>query len=580
MNLQQTAHQQRIRRRRIIATAAAGLCVLAVGALTLDIATVSGVAPGTRIAGISLDTDTSRARAAVEARGRQLAARMVTLTLNGRTVDHFTPSAFGSRVLTDEALVNAEANRPGPFGRIVQRLTGSEPVAVKLPVSYRGDALDNYVADVAARLDRSPRDATLVARGDTVAVRAAIEGLSVQQEDLRRLLSEDLSSVPDTLEVPALRERPVTSTEIARGALVQALSFLEQPATIRIGGLVRALPRPVLARAVRIEGSAASLSSTALERPLRRAFSGLQRGPRDASFVTDGQHARIVPSRAGLSVDAARVAAGLMTSARPVIGRLRRTEPSFTTRRARALQISERVGGYSTSFNPGQDRVINVGLGAKVLDGHIIPAGGTLSLNEVLGKRTEERGFVPAPMIVGTIEIPAVGGGVSQIATTLYNAALESGLDVVRHTPHRLYISRYPAGRDATISWTEPDLVIRNDWAVPVLIRAETGVSWIKINMYSRPLGRRVELATSEPFAQTDPPTRKIINDALVTGEERDIQPGGKGFSITVTRRVYRRETLIKDERFSTTYAPDPHLIAVPPGTPDAIALPKAPGGN
>ena len=269
-----------------------------------------------------------------------------------------------------------------------------------------------------------------------------------------------------------------------------------------------------------------------------------------------------------------------MAATRPVVGRLRRTAPVLTTEQARRLRITERVGGYSTSFNPGQNRVINVALGAKVLDGYIIPASGTLSLNAVLGQRTEDRGFVAAPMIVGTIEVPAVGGGVSQIATTLYNAALESGLEVVRHTPHRLYISRYPAGRDATISWSEPDLVIRNNWSVPVLIRAETGASWIKVNMYSRALGRRVEITTSDPFAQTDPPTRKIINDALITGEEREIQAGGKGFSVTVTRRVYRGDAVVKDERFSTTYAPDPHLIAVPPGTADAIPLPKAPGGN
>jgi vancomycin resistance protein YoaR len=128
----------------------------------------------------------------------------------------------------------------------------------------------------------------------------------------------------------------------------------------------------------------------------------------------------------------------------------------------------------------------------------ICPSGGRFSLNEAMGQRTEARGFVAAPQINdGELE-DAVGGGVSQIATTVFNAGWFAGLRIETHTPHQFYISRYPLGREATVSWGGPELVLVNDWPAAILISAKTTDTSITVRFFSSKLGRRVTTETVE----------------------------------------------------------------------------------
>ena len=114
------------------------------------------------------------------------------------------------------------------------------------------------------------------------------------------------------------------------------------------------------------------------------------------------------------------------------------------------------VGRFTTPYDCCPPRVANIKRAARDLDGMTIPPGGRFSMNEALGERTIEAGYVAAPSISGAELVDSVGGGISQVATTLYNAAFFAGLRLVAHTPHSFYISRYPPGREATISWAAP----------------------------------------------------------------------------------------------------------------------------
>jgi vancomycin resistance protein YoaR len=200
-----------------------------------------------------------------------------------------------------------------------------------------------------------------------------------------------------------------------------------------------------------------------------------------------------------------------------------------------------------------------------------------MSLNDVLGERTEARGFVEAPMIADSLEVLAVGGGVSQVSTTLYNAAFEAGLDIPEHRAHGLYIGRYPLGRDATISWRDPDLILHNDWPHPVLIHAGVSADAITVSLYSRTDGRRVETTTSEPFDKTKPPERLIQNPDLDPKAKILVQSGSDGFSVEVTRTVYRDDEVTRSERFTTVYRPYPKIYAVGLEVPGGEPEPKAP---
>lgn len=147
--------------------------------------------------------------------------------------------------------------------------------------------------------------------------------------------------------------------------------------------------------------------------------------------------------------------------------------------------IVDKVGEFTTPHACCEARVDNIHRIADIVRGIYLIPGETLSLNQFVGPRTAENGFVPAGAIRQGHLISEIGGGVSQFATTIFNAAYFAGLDFVEYRSHSLYFSRYPYGREATISNPAPDLVMTNTTDYPVLIwTSYTGES-ITVSMYS-----------------------------------------------------------------------------------------------
>lgn len=147
--------------------------------------------------------------------------------------------------------------------------------------------------------------------------------------------------------------------------------------------------------------------------------------------------------------------------------------------------IVERVSTFTTPHSCCESRVRNIQRMADLVRGYYLLPGEVLSLNNYIGPRTAEKGFVPAGAIRGGHLTPEIGGGVSQFATTIFNAAYFAGLDFLQYQAHSLYFTRYPYGREATISSPAPDLVFENTTQFPVLIwTSYTGTS-ITLSMYS-----------------------------------------------------------------------------------------------
>jgi vancomycin resistance protein YoaR len=178
---------------------------------------------------------------------------------------------------------------------------------------------------------------------------------------------------------------------------------------------------------------------------------------------------------------------------------------------------------------------VNIQRASKAIDGTSLRPCATFSMNEALGERTTAKGYVAAPQIAGNAFVDSVGGGISQVATMLYNGAFFAGLELVEHQPHSLYIDRYPLGREATISWGGPELVFRNDWPAAVLIKLQATETSITTRFFSSRLGRRVETEMSTPYLH-----------------------GGGSFTVEYTRRVYREMRLVRDELHRVRYGAAP----------------------
>lgn len=151
-----------------------------------------------------------------------------------------------------------------------------------------------------------------------------------------------------------------------------------------------------------------------------------------------------------------------------------------------SLGVIEEVSSCTTSFAPGQGRVINIQNFADLMRGVVIEPGETLSLNEEVGQRTRARGFVEAGAIVdGVITDDNVGGGISQFITTFFNSAFFSGIDLVEYQSHSIYLDRYPEGLEATISWGGPEQVVRNSTDYGILVWTEHTATSVTVTFYS-----------------------------------------------------------------------------------------------
>jgi vancomycin resistance protein YoaR len=137
------------------------------------------------------------------------------------------------------------------------------------------------------------------------------------------------------------------------------------------------------------------------------------------------------------------------------------------------LIMEKKIGKYNTYYNANnKNRSHNIGLAAKAINNTVIFPGETFSFNEIVGKRTKEKGYLRAPIIVRGEASEDIGGGICQISSTLFNAVDRAGLQIIQRYSHSKNVPYVPPGRDATVSWYGPDFSFKNKYNQPILIRA------------------------------------------------------------------------------------------------------------
>lgn len=141
------------------------------------------------------------------------------------------------------------------------------------------------------------------------------------------------------------------------------------------------------------------------------------------------------------------------------------------------------LGHCETPHGDNENRNANLRKACGMLDGLVLKPGEELSYNQVLGERTKELGWLPAPAYSGTRLIDSPGGGICQVSSTLYLASVYSELTIVERRNHGYPVSYIPLGMDATVSWGFTDLKIRNDSPMPVKIQAEESDGYVRISI-------------------------------------------------------------------------------------------------
>lgn len=227
-------------------------------------------------------------------------------------------------------------------------------------------------------------------------------------------------------------------------------------------------------------------------------------------------------------------------------------EPAtFTTEQAQNASFDQTVGEFTTSgYSAASGR--NIELTAQMVNGAVISPGDTFSLNGYTGPRGTAQGFVESGIIIDGHAGTAVGGGISQFATTLYNASYFAGMTDVAHTPHSYYISRYPAGREATVYEGAIDLAFKNDSDYPVQIVTSFGGGNVTVKL----MGVKtvdVESVNNGRWAPTEPQRMEL------SGDDCSPSGGAPGFTTSDTRIIRDLNgNEMNRETTTTVYDPQP----------------------
>lgn len=299
--------------------------------------------------------------------------------------------------------------------------------------------------------------------------------------------------------------------------------------------------------------------------------SEIYREPRDAFFLVDGETASIVSEQEGRSLDpiqvSERIMEAVLTNKFEIVVPVAGLSPEVTKRDLEILDVSQVMISFHTDIAAGDaNRVHNIDLGSRAINGYLLGPGEIFSFSETVGRATRERGYREAPVIVGDELVPGVGGGLCQVSSTLYNAALLANLEIVERHNHSLTVAYLPLGRDAAVADGHLDLIFRNDTGKYLLIGAELADMRLTFRIFGPSMEERVELVSSD-LSTVEPPEIYRETDDLPVGVTELQQVGKPGYHVTTWRVVYQGESELSREIVSRDYyRPTPTVYLVGSG--------------
>ncbi len=538
-----------------------GLCLLIVLASVAEhVAYAGSVLPGVRIDGTQVGgKKETNARAAVE----QLAQRLDTATIHvhaGSRRFAVDPSLIGFSV--DAEAIVREARSAGRNSNLLRMVSDTvlrrfRSDDVSLVVHYDQTRFEGLLDGWTSALQSGLVEGGLRFEGTKVVPVHPQSGRGLlrdhAEQSLRALLTSASRSdleLPVGEVTPEIDEAGVAAAAAGARSLLTGSFVVVARATRVTLGPARIAPT----LGTRIDGHTLDLAvdPEKLRFVLGPAFAAVERPPVEASFdVSNANAVTVVPSRDGRQLDLAEVGAAILGNKRSIVATVRSEHPAHDTAWAKALGISHQVSSFTTNYLAGEPRVHNIHLAADVLNNTVVPPGRTFSLNDKLGPRTAEKGYVKAPIILEDGFGEDYGGGISQLTTTLFNAVFFGGYVDVDHSPHHYYISRYPMGREATIVFPYVDLKFRNDTKSGVLIHASYNDTSITVTFYGDTDGR-VATEANRKILKTEPITDRIVpcpagkptedphNDcAHLTAFERETTVGGEtGYDVAFDRVI------------------------------------------
>lgn len=535
-----------------------GLLLIAGIAYTWDVIANQGKVPrATSVGGV--DISSMERTAAVEKLERELGdveTKPVNVT-SGEKSSQLVPAESGLTLNYQKAVDGIPDASYNPVTRLFSFVKATKEIPVAVDID--DTALDGALERVKNELSFAPKDGMLELNNGQLKVTKPVLGQTVEPDDLKNSITENWLD-PAGVEVEPVEVEPAINDDAIEAMRTgDVAKALDNPLTINgennVAGTLR---KDEIAQFVSIEAKDGKLElkvdTPKAQQLFEERMDGAQVPGQNAKISFSGDKMNVTPSVDGSIIDWEKT---LKDFDKRVKGDERtwdadyKPDPAeYTTEMAEKATFNDTVSEFSTGGFSGASGE-NIRRVAAQVDGAVVNPGETFSLNGYTGPRGTAQGYVESGIIINGHSGTAVGGGISQFATTLYNAAYFAGFEDVAHTPHSYYISRYPAGREATVYEGSIDLQFKNTTNTPVRIETDFGGGKITVR-FKGVKTYNVESVNNGRWATTQP-TRMSV------GEDCSPSSGAPGFTTSDTRIIKDlsgRE--VSRETTTTVYDPQP----------------------
>ncbi|WP_438948774.1 VanW family protein [Streptomyces virginiae] len=569
-----------VNRRIALPVTVAGAVVLGLGGLYGTALAVGGdIDQGTRVLGVDLGgMSRAEARRTLTRELGPAAAAPITMKIGDR-VEKADPAALGLSLDTEATVdraVRAGSNPVAVVGSLFA--SGTHDVA---PVITMNEQTARAAVDRLGRTtEQRVRDGVIAFEHGTAKSVAPLPGVSlVQDQAVGALRDTYLSPDKGPVVLPVTRTQPRVGAEETGRAMRQfAEPAMSAPVTLTVAGERMSIPPAVLGEHLKMRADGQGrlvpdLDAKGLlaDPAVAPTIDAVTHPPRNAApgLTADGRVVIADQGRAGRQVTQealGRAVLPLLTrsgAARSGEVATVAVQPDLTADEARRLGIKEKVSSFTVEFPAAPYRTTNIGRAVELINGSVVMPGQEWSFNRTVGERTPENGFVDGIMINDGQYVKSPGGGVSAVATTMYNAAFFAGVKPVEHGAHSFYIERYPEGREATVAWGTLDLRWLNDTGHPLYIRATSTDTSLTISLLGTKKYDEIR-ATKGPRTNITPPGKRTGS-----GETCEVQTPLEGFDVTVGRTFVQGGKEVKREDFKTHYTPRDEVTCTPEGAPE-----------
>lgn len=451
-----------------------------------------------------------------------------------------------------------------PLNPITRIASFFERTPVELVTAVDQQALTTRLDELGSTIAEEPVEGSVLFIDGTPESSDPRSGQQLDVAAAAQVITRDWAT-GETLDLPIEELAPRTTAADVAAALDDiATPAVSGPLTVGGDGVRGVVPESVLAAALTFSptdgGLEAELDERVIVDALRPQLAASEVPVRNADIDFDATPPRAVAAQDGRRVDYDATLDDVLTvlsqtDEREIDAVYTDESATFALDELEALGPVEVIGEFQTGGFSG-DSGRNIRRAAEQIDGIVVRPGETFSLNAATNPRNAAAGYVDAGIIENGRPARGVGGGVSQVATTLFNAAYFAGMVDVEHHEHSYYISRYPAGREATVFGDVLDVKFKNDGPSSVQIQTQWTPSAVTIRL----VGIKRYEVTSSQSARSRPTSPSTVT--IPAGESCSASGGAPGFTITDTRTLRDIATgQTRNESHTVTYDPIPRVL-------------------